>query len=190
LGLYEVEGSEVRVQAPHWGERSAEAALKALLGVAVYRRGGLLLHAAGVAFPRGALVALGPSGAGKSTLSRLAVEAGGVLLSEETVAVFPSAEVWATPFRSDYDAPRGQLTARLAALLTLNKGKVEQVEAKSVTEGVRALLEQAYRPAPGELTPSALLERAGRLALGPPSLACFTFRNDPAAGRFWAERLS
>lgn len=51
------------------------------------------LHAAAVAFPRGAIILAGESGAGKSTLALCLVEAGGLYLTDECAALMPGGQV-------------------------------------------------------------------------------------------------
>jgi hypothetical protein len=53
----------------------------------VARSGGIVLHSAGVVFPKGGYVFTGPSGAGKSTLAQLHADAGASVLSDERMIV-------------------------------------------------------------------------------------------------------
>jgi hypothetical protein len=171
---------------------AAEAALRAALVVAFLRQGGVLLHAAGVAFAAGALIIVGPSGAGKSTLAREAVMAGGALLSDETVALHPSGSVFGSPFRSDPDLVPVLAEARLAWLAWVVKGPREANEPMGVSEAVRGLLQQAYRPPPQVLGVGELVARVGAWVerVGVHRFIC---RKDPAAGTFaraWVETAS
>lgn len=168
---------------------AAEAALRAALVAAFLRQGGVLLHAAGVAFPTGALAILGYSGAGKSTLARAAVAAGGALLSDETVGLHPGGDVYGSPFRSDADLQPVLAQARLARLVAVVKGSAESTEPLPSAEAVRVVLQQAYRPAPELAGLSELVTRVGAWVerLGVHRFIC---RKDPAAGHFaraWVE---
>ncbi len=168
---------------------AAEAALKAALLVAFLRQGGVLLHAAGVAFPTGALVIVGPSGAGKSTLARSAVAAGGALLSDETVGLHPAGLVYGSPFRSDPDMVPVLAEARLARLVAVVKGGAEATESLPPAEAARVVLQQAYRPPPELGGLRELVARVGAWVehVGMHRLIC---RKEPAAGTFarrWVE---
>jgi hypothetical protein len=193
------EGFPLDAQRPEWGwveveeERllahivpdpyAAEAALRAAVLVSVLRQGGLLLHAAAVAFEGRALVIVGPSGAGKSTLARAAVAAGGRLLSDETVGLHPSGQVYGSPFRSDEDLVPTCAEARLARLAWVVKGPVEAVSPVEGLEGVRMLLQQAYPPPPGTVMLPELTARAAAWSarVGLHRLMC---RKHPEAGLF------
>ena len=71
------------------GRFPVETVLKVMLAGALARRGGLLVHGVAVAHQRRAALFVGHSGAGKSTLGALWAEAGGAVLSDELVAVWP-----------------------------------------------------------------------------------------------------
>ncbi|MFY0570879.1 potassium transporter TrkH [Archangium lansingense] len=184
-GSVEVEAERVVAHIPE-DPFAAEAALRAALLVAVLRQGGLLLHAAAVAFSGRALVIVGPSGAGKSTLARSAVAAGGALLSDETVGLLPSGRVHGSPFRSDADLVPTCAAARLAHLVWVVKGPAELVSPVEAPESVRLLLQQAYRPPPGMVSRPELAARAVAL-LGRVGLSRFTCRKSPDAGVFARE---
>jgi len=192
-------GLALDVKRPEWGsvvveeERvrahilpdpyAAEAALRAAVLVSLLRQGGVLLHAAGVAFSGKALVIVGPSGAGKSTLARAAVAAGGELLSDETVGLHPSGRVYGTPFRSDPDLVPTCASARLARITWVVKGPAESVHPVEPAEAVRMLLQQSYRPPPGTVTLPELTARAAAWVerVGVHRFLC---RKDPDAGTF------
>jgi hypothetical protein len=181
-GSYRVEGDSVLACIPAEAS-AAEAALRALFQIATLRQGGVLLHAAAAAFGHSAIVALGPSGAGKSTLARFCLEAGGELLSDETVALYPDGRVYGTPFFSDVDLIGAPRIARATRIVWLQKGDFESIERLSPPQGVAMLLAQAYRPTPGEAEPEGLLERTARL-VGTAGLHRMVFRNHPGAGDF------
>jgi hypothetical protein len=181
-GSYAVEGQAILVSIPP-SPASAEASLRAVLQIATLRHGGLLVHGSGVAFGGKAVIAVGQSGAGKSTLARLCIGAGGQLLSDETVGLYPDGTVWGSPFFSDPDLACQRIRASLTAILVLEKGPDEQLAPVGAPEATAALLSQAYRPASGEATPSELLARAGALSLKP-GVHRLRFRKQPAAGAF------
>ena len=180
-GSIEVEAERVVAHIPA-DPFAAEAALRAAVLVSVLRQGGLLLHAAAVAFSGAALVIVGPSGAGKSTLARNAVAAGGALLSDETVGLLPSGEVHGSPFRSDADLVPTCAVARRARLVWVVKGPAESVSPVEAPEAVRLLLQQAYRPPPGTVSRPELAVRAAAL-VGSGGLFRFTCRKSPDAAR-------
>ncbi len=91
---FEAEASDGVVhlyQAP--GRYPVEAVVKVLLADRLLQKGGLLLHAVGVASRRAAVL-VGPSGAGKSTLGRICRQSGLRLLADELVAVWPEPSGW------------------------------------------------------------------------------------------------
>ena len=133
-------------------------------------------------------MAVGPSGAGKSTMARLCQRAGAELLSDECVAFMPSGELFGTPFRSDDDLIPSRRSARCDLMLTLIHGASEQLDEAPASEMTRRLLEQAYQPAPGELTAVELLSRAASFAERS-IRRHFTFRLDPAAGTYLRDDL-
>jgi hypothetical protein len=181
-GSVEVEAERVVAHIPA-DPFAAEAALRAAVLVSVLRQGGVLLHAAAVAFSGKALVIVGPSGAGKSTLARAAVAAGGALLSDETVGLLPSGRVHGSPFRSDADLVPTCAVAGLARLVWVVKGPAESVRPVEAPEAVRLLLQQAYRPPPGTVSRPELAARAVALA-GRVGMFHFTCRKSPDAGVF------
>jgi hypothetical protein len=152
--------------------------------LATLRQGGLLLHAAGVAFQGRGVVAIGPSGAGKSTFTRLSVQAAGAeVLSDEVVALYPEGRVEGSPFCSDLDLPSSLARARLAAVLLLEKGSEERLEEVSAEEAIAALMGQVFRPLPGEASPGDILQRLARITEHVP-LRRFVFRKHEAAAGF------
>ncbi len=66
-----------------------------LLMHALSLRGGLLMHGAAIAGPRGGFLVVGPSGAGKTTMARAAAELPGArVLSDERSVVRPTPDGW------------------------------------------------------------------------------------------------
>jgi hypothetical protein len=183
-----VEGDVVRVEPPQ-AELDTELALRVGMQLATLRQGGLLLHAAGVAFQGRGVVVLGPSGAGKSTFTRLCRRvAGAEVLSDEVVALYPEGRVEGSPFCSDLDLPSSLARARLVAVLLLQKGPEERMEEVSAQEAIAALMGQVFRPLPGEASPGDILQRLARI-IEPVALRRFVFRKDEAAAGFVREWL-
>jgi hypothetical protein len=181
-GCYRVEGDELLACIPPEAP-AAEAAMRALFQIATLRQGGVLIHASAARFGSRSIVALGPSGAGKSTLARFCVEAGGELLSDETVALYPDGRVLGTPFFSDDDLVGSPGVAQAARIFWLEKGDTECLQELPRAKAVAMLLAQAYRPAPGEAYPHVLLDRAAQVAKTA-SLHRFVFRKHPDCGHF------
>ena len=186
-GCFRIEGNELLASIPP-ESAAAEAALRALFQIATLRQGGVLLHASAARFGSGSIVALGPSGAGKSTLARFCVQAGGELLSDETVALYPDGRVFGTPFFSDEDLVGAPRSARAQRIVWLEKGEAECLEQLPRAKAVAMLLSQAYRPAPGEATSEMLLERAARVAKAA-EVHRFAFRKHPECGQFLRRSL-
>jgi hypothetical protein len=180
---FRVQGDVVHVEPPQ-AELDTELALRVGMQLATLRQGGLLLHAAGVAFQGRGVVAIGPSGAGKSTFTRLSVQAAGAeVLSDEVVALYPEGRVEGSPFCSDLDLPSSLARARLAAVLLLEKGSEERLEEVSAEEAIAALMGQVFRPLPGEASPGDILQRLARITEHVP-LRRFVFRKHEAAAGF------
>jgi len=66
--------------------------LRVLAAYVTLQQGGLFLHSAGIVIDHKAYLFLGRSGAGKSTLSRLALEDGYTLLSDDANIILPNRE--------------------------------------------------------------------------------------------------
>ncbi|ADO74339.1 hypothetical protein [Stigmatella aurantiaca] len=180
---FRVEGDVVRVEPPQ-AFLDTELALRVGLQLATLRQGGLLLHAAGVAFEGRAVVAIGPSGAGKSTFTRLcAREAGAEVLSDEVLGLYPGAHVEGSPFCSDLDLPSSLARARLVAVLLLAKGGEERLETVAAHEAIPAMMAQVFRPLPGEASQGEVLQRLVRITQSV-ELRRFVFRKDAAAAGF------
>jgi hypothetical protein len=180
---FQVDGERVRVEPPQ-AELDTELALRVGMQLATLRQGGLLLHAAAVAFQGRGVVAIGPSGAGKSTFTRLCTQAAQAdVLSDEVVALYPGGRVEGSPFCSELDLPSSLARARLAVVLLLAKGPEERMEEVSAQEAIAALMGQVFRPLPGEASPGDILQRLARITEGVP-LRRFVFRKDEAAAAF------
>ena len=183
-----IRGEEIHLE-PLEDALDAELALRAALHLATLQQGGLLLHASGVVLGEKALVALGPSGAGKSTFARLARLAGGELLSDEVLALFPDGRVLGTPFRSDSDMEGTAREATLGGLFALVHASGESLAPLAPASVVPLLLTQVFRAPADGLTRAGMLQRAARLASHFPAYR-FSFRDHPEAGRYlrlWCE---
>jgi hypothetical protein len=104
---------------------NCENFLRAVYAWLCLQRGGLLLHACGLAAAGRGYLFAGPSGAGKSTVAALAAEAavGAAVLSDDLVIVRPVQghyQLYGTPFHgSASTAPRCTGSARLAGIYFL-----------------------------------------------------------------------
>lgn len=130
----------------------------------------VLVHGAGLRVGANALVALGVSGAGKSTLSTLFEEAD--LLSDETLVLenAPEPLVHATPVRSSSPRSISTGSARLRAILALEKSPDVRLEPLGATQALTLLLEQALTHEPTDLPAqfelaSSLVSRVQRRTL-------------------------
>lgn len=103
----EIDASTAPIVARFRGRPAASvlgSTLRLSLATALWRAGGLLLHAAGAVIEGHGVVFAGPSGAGKSTLCRLLRKSGAKILNDEMVAVRPAPDsptgfvLCATPF--------------------------------------------------------------------------------------------
>lgn len=164
------------------GRFPVETVLKVMLAGALARRGGLLVHGVAVAHQGRAALFVGHSGAGKSTLGALWAEAGGAVLSDELVAVWPqpvgggsataaaapgldapsnSAPVWraaGTPWNVGLPAE-----AVLKAVGTLAWDAGTRWEAQAAGSVGRMLMLNALLPEATTAGRSGLLAAAGRL---------------------------
>jgi hypothetical protein len=163
-GVLAADASRMAVRQPR-RTLSTENALRVLLALALLRRGGLLLHAAGVVRPPGATILFGRSGSGKSTVARLA--RGRPLLGDDLVALTPGRDGWiahATPFGGGAARRRRARSARLGALLRLRHGPELELRRLAPARGVAELLQSTVLPAAGPSDRAAALERCAELA--------------------------
>lgn len=187
LGSYRVEGDRILVRIID-DPLAAEAALRILWHVAIARQGGVLVHASGVLFGEEGVVALGPSGAGKSTFAALCTAAGGRLMSDEIIALYPDGSAHGTPFRSDNPAPGCPDRVRLRSLFLLEKGGEERLSPVEPSEAIAALLSQCFRSNDGELSGAETMKRLAPL-IDDPGVHRLRFRKHLDAGRFVKEWL-
>ncbi len=101
-----------------------ENLLRIVVAYALLARGGVLVHAAGVADGDRARVFFGVSGAGKTTLSRLARAAGQRILSDDMVALVPEVgrvRILAIPFAGEFRGASRHDAPRLEGILRLRQ---------------------------------------------------------------------
>lgn len=179
-----LEGIEVH---PDTNAMGLSLALRGLFSRAIERRGGVLVHAAGVTWNGRAALITGASGAGKSTLARWSVTAGATLLSDEVVGVLPDGSVYGTPFRSDSDLQGTPAVARLHLATTLRHGTADTFDAVPTHELIAVLCEQAFHR-DREISAGQVLRCIARAVEGVETTR-FTCRNSAAAGEALRARL-
>jgi hypothetical protein len=165
------------------GRFPVETVLKVMLAGALARRGGLLVHGVAVAHEGRAALFVGHSGAGKSTLGALWTEAGGELLSDELVAVWPELgtglpawRVAGTPWNTGVPGE-----ARLKAVGTLAWDTGSRWESQPAGEVGRMLLLNALLPEATAAGRGGLLASAGRLLSEVAPVRLVFARNESAA---------
>ncbi|HKV09561.1 MAG TPA: hypothetical protein VJ725_15570 [Thermoanaerobaculia bacterium] len=131
--------------------------------------GGVLLHSAAVAEGGNAFLLLGRSGAGKTTASRLCLEAGAAVLSDDLNAAVPGSagtRVEKLPFTGDLgDRAGGPIEVPLRAILRLEKGSEERLVPLSPARALAHLVAAApfvNRDPWREETLLSILERLAR----------------------------
>lgn len=160
------------------GRFPVDTVLKVMLAGELARRGGLLVHGVAVEHQGRAALWTGPSGAGKSTLGALWTSAGGTVLTDELVAVWPEAGGWraaGTPW--NVGVPR---EAALCAVGTLGWDTASRWEAQGAGEVARVLLLNALLPESSAAGRRHLLGTASRL-LGEVETARLVFARDASA---------
>lgn len=160
------------------GRFPVETVLKVLLAGELARRGGLLVHGVGVEYQGRAALWVGHSGAGKSTLGALWARAGGTLLADELVAVWPEPGGYraaGTPWNTG--TPR---EATLCAVGTLGWDVDSRKEHQSAGDVARVLLLNALLPEASASGRSFLLGAASRL-LARVETARLVFARDASA---------
>lgn len=143
------------------GRFAVDTVLKVMLAGELARRGGLLVHGVAVEHQGRAALFTGHSGAGKSTLGALWTNAGGSLLTDELVAVWPEAAGWraaGTPW--NVGVPH---EASLRVVGTLGWDAVSRWEPVDAGEVARVLLLNALLPESSVAGRRHLLGAASRL---------------------------
>jgi hypothetical protein len=156
------------------------AALRGILGSALDRRGGALLHGAGVVVEGSALLCIAPSEGGKTTLcGKLASRV--PVLSDETVALRldgPGPRLAGTPFWSGERLPTANGLFPLLAVCFLRKGPGELTPMGQPEPLSELLLEWHLPERPGAA--AAALARASSLVSRLPLFALrSTLDGDP-----------
>lgn len=123
---------------------SVENCLRALIGGALVRQNGVLLHAASVVRRGEALLLFGPSGSGKSTLAKLALDAGFTVMSDDLTALREIDGVFyvdGLPFKGSHPQARfSKGLYPLAGAYMLEKGTSDKLFAVSRGQAVAAML--------------------------------------------------
>lgn len=124
-----------------------ENVFRILTAYALLHRGGVLLHSAGLCHDGRAWVGFGPSGAGKSTLSRLSLEAGKRVLSDDINAVCCESGQWRAmriPFAGELGPIYGEESScRIVGLFRLHKGTEHRLERLGRAQSVATLTASA-----------------------------------------------
>lgn len=131
---------------------AVDSFLRALLGLYLPAREGVLLHACAVSHAGAGYVFAGRSGAGKSTVARLLSHTAQVL-SDELVVVQRSPEGWkvfSTPFWGEFAQPGANQSAPLEAIYLLQHAKQHRVEHVPLRRALSALLQCSLQFAEGE----------------------------------------
>lgn len=165
------------------GRFPVETVLKVMLAGALARRGGLLVHGVAVAHQERAALFVGHSGAGKSTLGALWAGAGGEVLSDELVAVWPepggARPVWraaGTPWNVGLP---GEAVLKVVGTLAWDAGS--RWEAQAAGEVGRMLMLNALLPEATATGRGGLLAAAGRLLSDVPTVRLVFARDASAA---------
>lgn len=177
-------GRIVTAQGPAWSpSRVLNPIVEICLLTLLSRAGGLMLHAAGVAFEGRGVVFTGPSGAGKSTLSGLFVARGATILNDERVIVRDAAGAptlhgtpWcgSNPEVNNADAP-------LRGLYFIRHGAgAHRLRELSCPQAAALCLKQAFLPYWDAEGLARALDAADALFGSIPRLE-YSFLNDPSA---------
>lgn len=118
---------------------------RVLVAYRLHELGGAVIHGAAVVDDGGAFLFAGPSGAGKSTVSRLGLERGRTVLSDDLNALLPGSDGGVTlaglPFTGDFGKGGGEQSVfPLRALLRLEKDSADSLRPLSRAEAGACLL--------------------------------------------------
>jgi hypothetical protein len=179
---YLLEGTRFDVEVPD-GMFQGELVLRLAWYLVATRRGGILIHAAGVTNGTSALVASGKSGDGKSTLARLCRSTGLVLLTDEIVQLFPDGTAAGTPFRSDEDNIGQPGRFAVKTFTALKKATEEALSPLAPLAAAQLASSQCFDGAVFAL-PRVEVNRRVLAFLSKVRLATLAFRKDLAVGSF------
>ncbi len=130
-----------------WCASIIENALRVMVAYAVMQQGGFMVHSACVVSEGRAQLLVGHSGAGKSTCSRMAIEHGLDVISDDINVVLPAGsgawKVVPVPFTGSGEAPPVSLPAAeevsLERILELNQSRDNRISAVSPASAVASL---------------------------------------------------
>ncbi len=174
------------------GERFAgifENFFRALVAYRLQEQGGVVVHSAGLVRDGGAFLFLGRSGAGKTTVSRLGLEHGAAVLSDDLNALQPGAEgaeLEKLPFTGDL-GDSGAAAARhpLRALFRLEKSEEDRLVPLSLAQAVACLLVCSPFLNVDPYRREGLIATLLRLLSGPGAVPGFALRFSLGGG-FWS----
>ncbi|MCY1033099.1 hypothetical protein OV207_16640 [Corallococcus sp. BB11-1] len=170
------------------GRFPVETVLKVMLASALARRGGLLIHGVGLEWGGRAALFVGPSGAGKSTLGGLWRDAGGTVLADELVAVWPEEGGGWRAAGTPWNVLSSATESALVAVGTLAWDAASRWEAQGAGAVARVLLLNALLPEPTVAGRGALVASAGRV-LSSVETARLVFSRDASAAAVVRTRL-
>lgn len=116
---------------------------RVLVAYRLHELGGAVVHGAAVVHGDGALLFAGPSGAGKSTVSRMALERGLAVTSDDLNALLPcpgGAILAGLPFTGDLEKGDGRARYPLRALFRLEKDTGDRLLPLSRAEAAACLM--------------------------------------------------
>ena len=147
-------------------EQCLDAFLRSLLSSLLPRRGGFMLHSAGIVKRGKAYLFLGKSGAGKSTLSKLAAGAGLEVVSDEINLLRREGgryRVYGSPFWGEMRCEGRPGSWPLGGIHLLGKARVNSAAACGGSEALKLLLRCQLNFEKGPGTAGLLLGNAARL---------------------------
>lgn len=113
---------------------------RVLVAYRLHELGGAVIHGAAVVDGGEALLFAGRSGAGKSTVSRMALERGMTVLSDDLNALLPGPVLAGLPFTGDLDKADSRARYPLRALLRLEKDTEDRLRPLGRAETAACLL--------------------------------------------------
>jgi hypothetical protein len=113
--------------------------LRVLVAHTLLFEGGALVHSAAVLSPAGGRLFVGPSGAGKSTVSRLALDSGRAVVSDDLNLVAPDFSLAGSPFFGDVGS-RTDGRRPLVGIYRLIQGSSDEIRVLGEGEALAALV--------------------------------------------------